>query len=160
MRLNLWPVCRTLAIPATHLHGMNFSEIFDGLSFPRNQDIELEKLLSAPLATLWANFPKLTPWTKDENGPLLPLYPCSTRLEQVQIVGLNPSYTASDRNRATYPVAFDGHAYFRRIGNFGRQVSDKYQQLFTRLISSSITLVSWTGGTWICCICALPVSER
>ncbi|RZK18323.1 MAG: hypothetical protein EOO56_16325 [Hymenobacter sp.] len=109
---------------------MNPTEIFDGLSLPHNQNIELKTLLSAPLAGIWAEFPEFTPWTRDETGPLLSLYPRSARLEQVQIMGLNPSYTAGDRGKTDYPVEFTSHPYFRRIGKFGQQVSDRHQQLF------------------------------
>lgn len=109
---------------------MNFSEVFDGLALPRNQDVDLKSLLATPLASIWAEFPGLTPWTTDEAGPLLPLYPQSARVEQVQIMGLNPSYTASHRSMISYPVEFGSHPYFRRIGNFGQQVASRYQELF------------------------------
>lgn len=109
---------------------MDFNKVFAGLHLPRNQDIELAPLLAPALAETWAEFTQLSPWTKDESGSLLPFYPKSARLEQVQILGLNPSYTAADRQEAVYPVCFDKHPYFRRIGSFGKRIASQHEQRF------------------------------
>ena len=109
---------------------MKFSNLFADLSLPRNQDIDLAPLLAPALAEIWAEFPQLSPWTKDETGPLWPFYPISARLEQVQILGLNPSYTAADREAKTYPLAFNEQPYFRRIGNFGERIAGRHEQFF------------------------------
>ncbi|GAB3634812.1 hypothetical protein GCM10027422_04020 [Hymenobacter arcticus] len=109
---------------------MDFNKTFADLSLPRNQDLELAPLLAPTLAEIWAEFSQLNPWTKDEMGPVPPLYPESARLEQVQVLGLNPSLNPHDRDKLTYPVGFDSHPYFRRIGRFGQQIARQYQRLF------------------------------
>ena len=109
---------------------MDFTKVFAGLTLLRNQDIELAPLLAPALAEIWAEFSQLSPWTKDEVGFLPPFYPTSTRLEQVQILGLNPSYTAADRQEMVYPVTFDKHPYFRRIGSFGERIASRHEQRF------------------------------
>ena len=108
---------------------MNLSHVFDGLQLPKNEDINLALLLGPLLAESWAAYPDLAPWTKDEQGQLLPFYPHHARLEQVQVLGLNPSYTASDRVATDYPVDFTRHPYFRRMGGFMQRIVDEHQQL-------------------------------
>jgi hypothetical protein len=100
---------------------------------PRNENVDLVPLLAPTLKELWHRFPALPSWTRDEIGSVKPFYPRYAQLERVLVLGLNPSYSAKDRDLLTYETDFDSHTYFRRMARLMRCAASKYQELFQHL---------------------------